>query len=333
MKKLGIGLVAGVLTLSLAACGGSGSSDSDADSAAADGYPEDDITMIVTYAAGGPTDIAGRAVAASFEKELGVSVVVENVEGASGAVGSAQLAQAQPDGLTIAMTTVSAVSRVPLTEEVGFTLDDVIPIGIVTQGAGVILVSADSPYETIDDLVEAAKKNPDEVTIGAAGAQTPQAVEIERMKSEYDVPLQLVPFQGDAPSLTALLGNNVDAIVPSYNEAVRAQVEAGAIRPLAVLGPERADYLPEVPTLAESGFDELIYGISSFILIAPAGTPDAIIAKLEEGLEAAVKDEDTYAALDGEILVPDEFVGSDELETQIDDEIEALEAVLKELFG
>ncbi|MEG9225395.1 tripartite tricarboxylate transporter substrate binding protein [Aeromicrobium sp. Sec7.5] len=332
MKKLGIGIVAGVMTLSLAACGGSGSSDS-SDDAAADGYPEDDITMIVTYAAGGPTDIAGRAVAASFEKELGVSVVVENVEGASGAVGSAQLSQAQPDGLTVAMTTVSAVSRVPLIEEVGFTLDDVIPIGIVTEGAGVILVPEDSPYETIDDLVEAAKDNPGEVTIGAAGAQTPQAVEIERMKSEYDVPLQLVPFQGDAPSLTALLGGNVDAIVPSYNEAVRAQVEAGAIRPIAVLGPERADYLPEVPTLAESGFEDLIYGISSFILIAPAGTPDAIVAKLEEALEGAVKDEETYAALDGEILVPDEFTGSDELETRIQEEIDVIGDVLQELFG
>ena len=333
MKKLGIGLVAGVLTLSLAACGGSGSSDAGADAGAADGYPEDDITMIVTYAAGGPTDIAGRAVAAAFEKELGVSVVVENVEGASGAVGSAQLSQARPDGLTIAMTTASAVSRVPLIEEVGFTQDDVIPVGTVTEGAGVILVPADSPYKTIDDLVEAAKKNPDKITIGAAGAQTPQAVEIERMKSEYDVPLQLVPFQGDAPSLTALLGKNVDAIVPSYNAAVRAQHEAGAIRPLAIMGEERADYLPDVPTLAESGFEDLIYGVSTFILIAPKGTPEAVVAKLEETLEAAVKDPDTYKALDGDVLVPEKFTGSKDLTKKMKDESAALKDVLQELFG
>lgn len=328
MKKLGYGAMAGVLALSMAACGNSGAS---AGSAA--DYPEDDVTMIVTYAAGGPTDIAGRAVAQAFEKELGASVVVENVEGASGAVGSAEVARATPDGYTIGMTTTSAVSRVPVIEDVGFTLDDVIPIGAVTQGPGVLMVSADSPYETIEDLAAAAKANPGEVKIGAAGAQTPQAVEIERWESEYGVPAQLVPFEGDAPALTALLGDNVDAIVPSYNESVRAQHEAGDIRPLAVMGPERANYLPDVPTFAESGYDDLVYGISTFILIAPEGTPGDIVTKLEDGLEAAVNSPQTYKALDGEIMVPEEFIGSEELKSQMDKEIEVLEPVLKDLFG
>ncbi|MDF1703562.1 MAG: tripartite tricarboxylate transporter substrate binding protein [Aeromicrobium sp.] len=331
MKKLTSGILAGILTLALAACGDSGTS-SDG-SGEADGYPGDDITMIVTYAAGGATDIAGRAIAQAFEDSLGVSVVVENVEGASGAIGSAEVAQARPDGLTIAMTTSSAVNRVPLIEEVGFTVDDVIPIGIVTQYDGVLSVPADSPYETIDDLIEAAEDAPNEITVGQAGAQVPGAVEFERMKAEYDVPFQVVPFQGDAPTLTGLLGENVDAAVTSWNESVQAQHEAGAIRPLAVMGVERTSYLPDVPTLAESGFDDLVYGTSTYIIIVPKGTPEAIVTKLETELEAAVNDADTRTALGGDIGVPEEFVGSEELSKQMATEAEALGSILQELFG
>lgn len=327
MKKIGIGSAAGVLALALAACGSSGSADSTGE------YPNDDITMTVTYAAGGPTDIAGRAVAKALEKELDTSVVVENVEGASGAVGSAKVAKAKPDGLSIGMTTASAVSRVPIIEEVGFTLDDLTPVGVVTQGPGFLMVKKDSPYKTIDDLVKAAKASPNKVKIGAAGAQTPQAVEVERWKSEYDVPVQLVPFQGDAPSVTGLLGDNVDAIVPAYGEGVQAQYEAGKIRPLAVMGPERVPYLPDVPTLAESGFDDLVYGISTYILIVPKGTPEEIVTKLEDSLETSVKDPETYKALDGEVMVPKEFIGSEALSKQMEDELKTLKPVLEGLFG
>ncbi len=333
MKKLSIGAIAGVLMLSMAACGSSSSADSSDDSNAAEGYPDGDIEMIVTYAAGGPTDIAGRAVAAALEKELGTSVVVKNVEGGSGSVGTGELVQAPGDGLTIAMTTSSAVSRVPLIEKVGYSKDDVAPIGIVTEFAGVIMVAEDSPYATIDDFMAAAKKNPNKVTIGAAGAQTPQAVEIERLKAEYDVPLQLVPFQGDAPSLTALLGGNTDAYTGGYNEPVQAQVDAGKIRPLAYMGEERAPYLPDVPTLKESGFEDLIYGKSSFILIAPKDTPTAIVDLLETSLEKAVQEKETYDALNGDITVPENFTGADALKTQMNNEVEALKGVLTELFG
>ncbi|WP_338748788.1 tripartite tricarboxylate transporter substrate binding protein [Janibacter alittae] len=329
MKKLGIGTLAGVLALSMAACGSSGS----AGGSGGEGYPDDDINMTVTYAAGGPTDISGRAIAAAFEKQLDTSVVVQNVEGASGSVGSAEVARAKPDGYNIGMTTTSAVSRVPLIEDVGFTLEDVAPIGVVTQGAGVLLVGVDSPYESIDDLVKAAKDKPGEIKIGAAGAQTPQAVEIERWQSEYDVPVQLVPFQGDAPAVTALLGGNVDAVVPAYTESVQAHHEAGKIRPLAVMGSERVPFLPDTPTFAESGFEDLIYGVSTFILIAPAGTPDDVIATLEDALEKAVQDEATYEALSGEIMVPEEFIGSEELTKKMNEEIAVLEPVLKDLFG
>ncbi|WP_162794506.1 tripartite tricarboxylate transporter substrate binding protein [Nocardioides houyundeii] len=321
--------MATVLALALAACGSSGASED----AGADGFPQDDITMVVTYAAGGQTDINGRAIAAAFEKELGVSVIVENIEGSSGAVGGAEVVRSKPDGLTIGMTTTSAVSRVPLIENVGFDFDDLVAIGAVTLADGLLVVNSDSPYETLDDLVAEAKKNPKKVTIAAAGAQTPQAVEMERLKSEYDVPVQLVPFQGDGAAIPALLGDQVEALVTTYHPGIRDMHEAGDIRVLATMSQERAHYLTDVPTLAESGFESLIYGSSVFLLIAPKGTPQDIVTKLEAALEAALEDPDTYEVLDGEINVPKEFIGSEELTAQVKDELEVMEPVFNELFG
>lgn len=326
MKKISFGALAGVLALSLAACGSSDSSGDGED------FPSGDITMVVAYAAGGPTDLAGRAVSKQFEKDLGVSVVVENLEGASGAVGSAKVINAKPDGLTLGTTTASAISRVPTIEKVGFEAGDGTPIGVVTESPGIFFVKKDSKYKTFEDLLAAAKAKPGKITVGAAGAQTPQAVEVLRMAKEYGVEFKLVPFQGDAPALTGLLGDNVDVIVPSYNEQVRAQHESGAIVPLAAMGPKRLDYMPETPTLAESGFDKLTYGISSFIVIAPKDTPDEIVAKLEDSLEAALEDEKIRKAV-GELNVPKEFIGSEELQAKIDDEVAALTPVLKQLFG
>ncbi|MFO6452429.1 MULTISPECIES: Bug family tripartite tricarboxylate transporter substrate binding protein [unclassified Aeromicrobium] len=326
MKKLSFAALAGVLALSMAACGDSASSGD------AEDYPAGDITMVVAYAAGGPTDLAGRAVAKQFEKDLGVSVVVENLEGASGAVGSAKVINSKPDGLTLGTTTASAISRVPTIEKVGFEAGDGTPIGVVTESPGIFFVNEDSPYQTFEDLLADAKKRPGKITVGAAGAQTPQAVELLRMGTEYDTEFKLVPFQGDAPALTGLLGDNVDVIIPSYNEQVRAQHEAGKIRPLAVMGPERKEYLGDVPTLAESGFDELTYGISSFIVIAPKDTPEEIVTKLEDSLEAALEDPATRKAA-GELNIPAEFIGSEELQQKIDDEVETLTPILKQLFG
>ncbi len=224
MKRIGIGASLGAVVLALAACGSSDSGGSSAD------YPSRDIRMVISYAAGGPTDIAGRGIAKYLSEKFGVSVPVENLDGASGSAGTLEVVNAKADGYTIGVTTASAVSRVPLIQDVGYTMDDVVPIGVVTDLPGIIFVPTDSPYETIEDLFEAAKANPNKVTVGAAGAQTPQAVELERLKTEYDVPLQVVPFQGDGPAVTALIGGQVDAAIPTYSSATKAQYDSGAIR-------------------------------------------------------------------------------------------------------
>ncbi|MGH1561406.1 Bug family tripartite tricarboxylate transporter substrate binding protein [Mumia sp. DW29H23] len=325
MKLTRIAVLVAVGALATAGCAKS-------DDASASDFPSDDIRMIVTYAAGGPTDLAGRAIAKSYEEKFGVSVVVENVDGGSGAVGTAQLSAAKPDGLTIAMTTASAASRVPLIEDVGYTLDDLAPIGVGTVGPGMLFVPADSPYQTAEEFFEAAKKSPGKITVGTAGAQAPQHVEFERMKSEYGIELNLVPFKGEAPAVNALLGGNVDAVFGSNAEVSLAQVEAGKTKTLAVGSTERLDYAPDAPTLVELGYDKLTYGNSMFILVAPDGTPDEVVATLEEGLQEALADPE-IAKVIGEERVPTEFIGAKAISDQMHTEVSDLEPILTELFG
>jgi tripartite-type tricarboxylate transporter receptor subunit TctC len=334
-KKLIALFGASVLSLGLAACGGSDDDSGGSSPAAAEektDFPTDDVRLIISYAAGGPTDVAGRAVAAYMEKEFGVSVVAENIEGGSGGIGTAEMARSKPDGYTIAMTTGSAVGRVPLIEDVGYQLEDVQPLGVATFGPGLIMVRSDSKYKTIDDLVKAAKKDPGKITVATAGPQSPQHVELVRMARDYKVEFQPVPFQGEAPAVTALLGSNVEACFCSNAQTTMAQVDSGEFRLLATGAPDRLASQPDLPTLAESGFEDLIYGNSYFILAAPAGTPKPVVAKLEKALQGALEDPATVKVI-GEERLLDEFMGADDLTSMLQDEQDVLKPIIKELFG
>lgn len=330
LKVLSIGLLA----FALAACsGGTAPKDEGStETAPAVEYPTKDIRMVVSYAAGGPTDVAGRAIAAFMEKDLGVSIVVENKEGAAGAVGTAEVARATPDGYTISMTTASAIGRVPLTEDVGYKLEDIQPIGVGTYGPGILIVRADSPYQTIDDLVKYAKANPSALKFATVGPSSPQHVELVRMSDDYGVTLEPVPFQGEAPAVTALLGENVDGCFCSNAQTTMAQVDAGEFRILATGAPEPVASLPGVPTLAESGFKTIIYGNSYFVLAAPTGIPAEVLEVLEGSMERAMKDEATLAILGAE-RVPDKFMGAAATSQLLADEQAALSKILTEMFS
>lgn len=332
-KKLIALFGASVLSLALAACGESNDGGSSGAAAETESdYPTDDIRLIISYAAGGPTDVAGRAVAAFMEEGFGVPVVAENVEGGSGSVGTAEMVRSEADGYTIAMTTASAVARVPLIEEVGYQLEDVQPLGVATFGPGLVMVRSDSEYQTIDDLVEAAEADPGSVTVSTAGPQSPQHVELIRMARDYGVEFQPVPFQGEAPAVTALLGGNVEACFCSNAQTTIAQVDAGEFRILATGAPDRLPAYPDVPTLAESGFDDLVYGNSYFILAAPAGTPDDVVRRLEEALQAALEDPETVQVIGDERLL-DPFMGADDLTSMLEQEQEDIGPILEELFA
>lgn len=325
MKKPLIAAAASALLLPLAACGSNGGG-------GGEGFPDNDINMVVTYAAGGPTDLGGRAVARSFEEQFGVNVVVENIEGASGGVGTGQVANDKPDGYTIGMTTASATSRVPLIENVGYQVDDLAPIGAVSVGPGMIYVPADSPYQTGEELFDAAKANPDTITVGTPGAQSPQHVELQRLEDKYDVSFRLVPFDGESPAITALAGDNVDAVFGSNSAVSLGQVESGKARVVAVGSEERLDYAPDAPTLVELGFEGMTFGNSLFMLVAPADTPEDVLEQLESGLEKALENPEVVKVI-GEERVAPEFIGSDELAAQMKAETTELKPILERLFG
>lgn len=317
------GVIAAALAL-VAACGDDDNGDGE--------FPTGDIRMVVSYAAGGPTDVAGRAIANFMEDDLGITVVVENREGASGSVGTGEVLRSTADGYTIAMTTASAASRVPLIDPVGYDLEDVQSIGVATYGPGLVLVRADSEYETLEDLVAAAQADPGRLNFGTAGAASPQQVELVRWEREYGVNIEAVPFQGEAPAVTALLGRNIDGCFCSNAQTTLAQVDAGEFRVLATGSPQRLSDMPDVPTLAESGYETLIYGNSYFILVAPSGVPDETLEVLEGALERALQDEEIIQII-GEERIPDEFIGSDALQSLMEDEQTTLGPIFEELFG
>ena len=288
----------------------SGCAEDSASVAVAD-YPSEDVRLLVPYTAGGPTDIAARALGAHLEEELGRPVVVENLPGASGATAYTELIASQPDGHTLSMTALPTAVLNYLSNDVGYTREDLAPVGVVTQVPSGIVVPADSPYQDVESLFEAARQDPQAVTVGTPGATNTHAAETRRITQLYDVPLTVVPFEGNSEVQTALLGGNVSAGFANLSQDLLPAIEAGDLRVLAVGTEERLDYV-DAPTFVEAGYPELVQSTTTFGVIAPAGTPEEVVATLEDALRSASEDEAVVEALDPR-YVPEEFLGSADL--------------------
>ena len=283
----------------------------DSASVAAADYPSEDVRLLVPYTAGGPTDIAARAVGAHLEGELGRPVVVENLPGASGATAYVEMISAEPDGHTLSMTALPTAVLNYLSNDVGYTREDLAPVGVVTQVPSGIVVPADSPYQDVESLFEAARQDPQAITVGTPGATNTHAAETRRITQLYDIPLTVVPFEGNSEVQTALLGGNVSAGFANLSQDLLPAIEAGELRVLAVGTEERLDYV-DAPTLVEAGYPELTQSTTTFGVIAPAGTPEEVVATLEDALRSAGEDEAVVEALDPR-YVPEEFLGSADL--------------------
>jgi tripartite-type tricarboxylate transporter receptor subunit TctC len=311
-----------LLTACVAEDGGEGG-------AAAQDYPAEDITLYVPYAPGGPTDLAARTVGDCLAEDFDRTVVVENREGASGALGMQAMIQGGTDGYSLSLIAVPASATNPLQEDVGYTNDDYVPIAAVTEIPSVLAVGQGSRFADADALFAEARQNPGQVTVGVPGATTSQAMELRRLAEEYGVELSLVPFTGNAEMTTALLGGNVDAVFINASQDVLENIEAGSFTPLAISPEERVDYLPDVPTLAELGYPELTNSVSVFGLAAPAGTPDGVLQTLEDGVAACLEQPEVVEAL-GDQYVPEEFIGRDEFQARIDEIVEVYGPLLQE---
>jgi tripartite-type tricarboxylate transporter receptor subunit TctC len=321
---LGVALSAAV---ALTGCGSNEGEPRGQADAGSSSYPSESITLIVPYGAGGPTDTVARGVAPFFEKELGETVVVVNKTGASGAVGMQEMIQSEPDGHTLQLVASTAAVVTPLTEDVGYTINDFTTIGAVTRYPYVLAVNADSPYQTAQEFFAAAEAKPGEIKVGTPGAASQGAVELQRLKEEYGVDIGSVPFGGNAELNTALLGGNVDGIFLVASQDVLTQVDDGKFRALAVGSEERADYLPEVPTLKELGYDKIDLATSYYGIAVPVGTPEDVRQTLEDTLKAALQDPEVIERI-GANYVPEEFVDGEELRERFEAQKEVYEPIL-----
>lgn len=310
----------------LAGCGGDDPGSDTADTAASD-YPSESIRFLVPYGAGGPTDLTSRTVGSCLQEQLGQTVVVENRPGGSGALGMQELIAAPADGYTLSLVTAGTMVLTPLANDLDYAPEDITPIGVMTEVPSLLAVGEGSPYADAEAFFAQAESEPGSLTVAVPGASTPQGIELQRLASEYGVEVTVVPFDGNAEMTTALLGGNVDAVLINASQDVVANLEGGAFEPIAVSSRERLSWLPDTPTLAESGFPDLTLSGSTFGLAGPAGLPEDVVETLEGTLEDCLGDAQVREQL-GANYVSEEFVGAEGLAEVLTETQEVYEPIL-----
>lgn len=266
--------------------------------AAAQTYPEREITLIVAFPPGGSVDLTARALAPALEKAIGQPVVVVNRPGAAAAIGTQAAAIADPDGYTL-MVATTQVSVLPAVDEVFertpvFTRDQFKPIARISTDAPWLAVNAETPWTTVADLVADAKARPGEITYASGGLYGVTHLPVEMLVAATGVEMQHLPTAGGGPALTAVLGNNAQ-LLAVHPGVASPQIAAGTIRPIATWGAERNPTQPGVPTLKELGTDVEYYMWQGFF--APKDVPDDVVKTLEEATARAVQDPDFLATM------------------------------------
>ncbi|NEU29260.1 tripartite tricarboxylate transporter substrate binding protein [bacterium LRH843] len=257
-------------------------------------FPEKSITMIVPHPAGGGTDATARALAHAAEKHLGQPIGVVNKPGGGGAIGMTDGAQQKADGYNVTMVTVelSTLRHLGLSP---LHFEEYDPVAQINYDPGAIAVPIDAPYDTIEEFIAYVKDHPREIKMGANAPGAIWNLAAVSLEQAAGLEFNHVPFDGAAPTITALLGGHVDAAAASPAEFL-AHVEAGSIKLLTVLSEERVDSVPDVPTAAESGF-ELSVGAWRGIAV-PKGTPQEVIDVLQDAFLKAAEDEEFVSFMD-----------------------------------
>lgn len=265
--------------------------------AAAEGYPAKPVTLVVPGPPGGITDQLARLVAARMGSQTGVQVVVDNRPGAGGNIAAEAAARAQPDGYTVLMGTQGMmVSNQFLYRSLRFDpTRDFVPAQGVASIPNVLVVSSRLPARTVKELVETARAKPGKLTVASAGNGTGTHLVAELFQAQAGLKLVHVPYKGSVPVITDLLAGQVD-LAFDYPVSTLAQIKAGKLRALAVTGPARLPTLPQVPTMAESGYPE-VESTSWIALFFPARTSPAIVAKWQADLGRVLADPGVVAEI------------------------------------
>jgi tripartite-type tricarboxylate transporter receptor subunit TctC len=265
--------------------------------AAAAQYPERAVTIVVPWPAGGATDLATRRFAVSLGKELGVPLVIENRPGATGMVGSAAAAKASPDGYTLLLASAETHAINPYTyAKLPYDpVRDFTPIAGFAVNPYALVARPDFPAADTKALVEEIRRNPGKFTYSSASLGSASQIVMELFKSAEGLDILHIPYQGEAPAVTALMGSQVDLMVLPVGRAENFR-RSGKVKVFAATLGERFPGMPDVPTFKEEGF-ESIQIANWFALMVPQGTPEAVVRKLEKAIDAAVRQPETATAM------------------------------------
>jgi tripartite-type tricarboxylate transporter receptor subunit TctC len=263
-----------------------------ATTAQAQAYPERPIRIVVPFPAGGGTDSLTRQIAAALTAKLKWVVTVDNKPGAGGNLALDSVAKARPDGYTLVMSqTDNVVLNSLLYAKLSYDpVKDLEPITSVASGAAVLVVRADSPYKTLADVIAAAKARPGQLTVATPGTGTISHLVNQIWQNASGVKFTHVPYRGMAQAIPDLIGGQVDMYMGSI-PTLLSQIEGGKLRPLAITAAKRSPVLPNVPTYAESGVKGVELA-SVWGLMAPAGTPTAIVERWNTEVNALLKQPD-----------------------------------------
>lgn len=266
-------------------------------SAASAEYPEKPITMVIPFGAGGSHDLNARVITSIIPTYLEQAMIVRLTPGAGGQKGTQEVANAPADGYTLLFTHNYVDMLQQFVENVPYDpIEDFIPIARVNYAPIGVVVRADSPYQSFDDLIAAAEKEPGNIRMAHSGNWGALFVPAAQIMKARDVAFNLVPYQGGGPAMQALLSGDAD-VTMGFPSTLSAQIEAGEIRVLATAGADRL--FDDVPTFAEVGIEGDV-GFMHRVLVAPKGTPDEAIAKLTEAFNQLIEDK-TFTRMMGRL--------------------------------
>jgi len=285
-------------------------------------YPERTITMVVPFAAGGPTDTVARLVAESMSKDLGQQVIVENVGGAGGTLGAGRVASSDPDGYTVLLHHIGMATSASLYRKLAYDpLNAFDYVGLVTDVPMTIVARKDFEPTDLKGLIEYVKANADKITVANAGLGAASHLCGMMFMSAIQTPLVTVPYKGTGPAMTDLLGGQVDIMCDQTTNTTK-QIQGGTIKAYAVTSAKRLDIFPDLPTAVEGGLKDFQVGIWHAVYV-PKGTPKEAIDKLNAALKKALKDPNVAARFAelGTAPSPDADVTPEALKAKLESEI------------
>lgn len=273
-------------------------------------YPNRSITLVVPYTAGSTSDISARALAQKISGPLGQSVIIENRPGANGQIGMHAVARAKPDGYTLVVGSVSSTVVPPVIQKtVPFDLQkDFAPVSVIASTTLVLVAAKDAPFNTLPEFIAAAKKAPNAMSY--ANSAGLYRIAMEALNLQAGITVTGVPYKGPADAANDLIGGRL-SVAPDSLGSATALILAGRTKPLAVLSSKRTAALPQVPTMLELGYKD--FEFNGWIgILAPAGTPPAVLQRLHDEIARAMTSEDVQqqfrnVALDPVSMGPKEY--------------------------